>query len=526
MTNRWPIIIISLLFLVKALLFSFYLTPLWDIPDEFAHFAYVRDIAQGRGIPLLGESEIQADIIAHVTNGVNTHSRQNWIAQHPPIYHLIAAIPLRIGLCLTEDQEILFRLPRIISAISSFLALLVVYRLLTLVGLKNVYAVAITTCLGVLPMFTHMSSGTNHDTTLLLFSTLATYFWVKYIFYKNFYDAYWCALWLALASTTKMTALVVLVPMVTVIWLEMEGNLKLRLLNAVNIGIIALSLPSLWLLRNFIYFGNPFYNATTDSPDYLEVPLDDSLWQYLSDNPVINEFVKNYIGLIGWGGTAGGRLYWFQVTGLPQSIFSVFIFLAILAILAYLVYSIFNKVITRSNSINYNKHILKYASIISLVSHFSINNLPRQFLIYSSISLGAVLGISFLQITNSPTDFFGQLRIATVALMIFSFPISIVALCFQTSTHQRLIIYSCLTFLFFSTILLIEIYEIYLKSGAVKATHGRFYYVVLPIMLASFGIAIDKLNFPKTFMVVSAIILTLSELQIFLAQVIPFYNLI
>jgi len=231
MIKRWAIIIISLLFLVKALLFSFHITPLWDIPDEIGHFAYARDIAQGRGIPLLGESEIQGDIIAHLTDGVYREARENWIAQHPPVYHLFAAIPLRIGLWLTDNQEILFRLPRVISAISSTLALLVVYRLLTLVNLRNTYAVAITACLAVLPMLTHLSSGTNHDTTLLLFSALATYFWVRYILNKRLQDAYWCALWLAVATTTKLTALVILIPMVTVIWFEMEGRIKQRLLN-------------------------------------------------------------------------------------------------------------------------------------------------------------------------------------------------------------------------------------------------------------------------------------------------------
>jgi len=279
MTNRRAIIIISLLFLVKALLFSFYLTPLWDIPDEFGHFAYARDIAEGRGIPLLGEAEIQHDIVAHVTNGGDQWSLPNLIAQHPPIYHLIAAIPLRIGLWLADNQEILFRLPRVISAISSFLVLLAVYRLLTLVGLRNAYAVAITACLAVLPMFTHLSSGTNHDTMLLLFSTLAAYFWVKYILDKTLQDAYWCGLWLALATATKMTALVVLIPMVTVIWLEMEGDFKRRFLNGIKVGAIALSIPSIWLVRNFIHFGNPVYNATTESPYFLEVPLDDSLWE-------------------------------------------------------------------------------------------------------------------------------------------------------------------------------------------------------------------------------------------------------
>jgi len=54
---------IALLFFLKAIVLAFWITPLWDIPDEFAHFAYARDIALGKGIPLLGEAKIDADIL-------------------------------------------------------------------------------------------------------------------------------------------------------------------------------------------------------------------------------------------------------------------------------------------------------------------------------------------------------------------------------------------------------------------------------------------------------------------------------
>jgi len=102
-------VLISLLFAMKAFYLAFWVTPLWDIPDETGHLAYVRDIAEGRGIPLLGTAKIDADIMRHVTKNPNAKPVLNWIAQHPPIYHIISAVPYKIGNYYTSlDSHVSF----------------------------------------------------------------------------------------------------------------------------------------------------------------------------------------------------------------------------------------------------------------------------------------------------------------------------------------------------------------------------------------------------------------------------------
>ena len=57
------------LFLVKALVLAFWVTPLWDVPDETGHYAIVADLSEGRGLPLQGKSAIPSDVVSDWTRG-------------------------------------------------------------------------------------------------------------------------------------------------------------------------------------------------------------------------------------------------------------------------------------------------------------------------------------------------------------------------------------------------------------------------------------------------------------------------
>ena len=108
-----PILLISLLFFIKALYLAFCVIPFSAVPDEIGHFAYVQDIAYGKGIPVLsapitGKSVIGKDIMGYIEKTTNTQPAYNWIAQHPPVYYILAAIPLKFGSLLTNDRDILF----------------------------------------------------------------------------------------------------------------------------------------------------------------------------------------------------------------------------------------------------------------------------------------------------------------------------------------------------------------------------------------------------------------------------------
>ena len=141
---------IAIVFTAKALYLSFCVTPLWSIPDENGHLAYVYDIAEGRGIPLLGKGKVDSTIMSSRKGTAEARPAINHIAQHPPLYYIFASIPLKIGQQITKDKETLFKLPRIVSAISGGLTLYVIFLTIQLIGLdayrSTLQAVVYTLC--------------------------------------------------------------------------------------------------------------------------------------------------------------------------------------------------------------------------------------------------------------------------------------------------------------------------------------------------------------------------------------------
>jgi hypothetical protein len=58
----WQILVLAALFTLQSLYLAFFLTPPGDVPDETGHYSYVREIADGKIFPLLGESYMAPDL--------------------------------------------------------------------------------------------------------------------------------------------------------------------------------------------------------------------------------------------------------------------------------------------------------------------------------------------------------------------------------------------------------------------------------------------------------------------------------
>src|SRR5215470_15276596 len=110
---RRAMVLVAALFLAKAALLALFVTPLWDVPDEVGHYAVIADLADGKGLPLPGRSVLPPDIVADWAGGrtLSTEERWNWVAQHPPLYHLIAVPFLAAGRALTSDPHRRYRSP-------------------------------------------------------------------------------------------------------------------------------------------------------------------------------------------------------------------------------------------------------------------------------------------------------------------------------------------------------------------------------------------------------------------------------
>ncbi|WP_172656940.1 glycosyltransferase family 39 protein [Collimonas arenae] len=506
------------------------MTPFSAVPDEIGHYAYVQDIAYGKGIPVLsspavGKSLIGADIMGYVEKNTDAKPAYNWIAQHPPIYYALAAIPLKIGSWFTSDQELLLRLPRIVSALSGALLLLVLFQTFKVVGLDTPRANGLAAAIGFIPMVSHLSSGTTHDIPLFLFCALATYFFARHIVERQIKDAYWCATWLAIASGTKMmTPWVLLAPMIFFLIFELSTPNKIK--HVLGISLTAFSIPIIWMVRNLVYFGNPLYTSGTERKPGLDVALNLSFLDFIHSQPAISQTINWFYGMFVYLGAGRENVLlqydlvprhlnfiWFAVRGFPYRGFLDILFFLLNIFLIYilkLLWKIFKKnpkktedtsLIYYINSRLQEHHYRKPLSIISVIVA-----------VYFSIYVGSAnfTNLSFLVLFSV---------VASIFLGTLSLPLSFLS----TDKIDRVALYGFFINLFFSIIFLYHIYGAYLIEGQLRATQGRYFYPVIPLLLLSAAVAFIRLRVPVIVLNIIVTILACAELSTYILQVIPFY---
>jgi hypothetical protein len=530
--NYYPIsiLLISLLFLIKTLYLSFFITPFSGIPDEIGHFAYVQDIANGKGIPVLSissdnKSVIGADIMGYIENTTNARPAYNWIAQHPPIYYFIAAIPLKIGNWLTNDINILYRLPRIVSSLSGALLLLVLFSTFRTAGLDSSRATTIAAAVGFIPMISHLSSGTNHDISLFLFCALATYFFTRYIIHRQIRDCYWSAVWLAVAAGTKiMTPWALLAPMIFIFTLEISEPKRFK--HILKLSLISTSTIMAWMVRNTIYFGNPLYTSGTDRKPGLDVPLQQNFLDFIQTQSVFDRTIQWFYGMFGHLGP-GSEDFFLEYDKFPRHIkfsiiaangFSYSSFLLLLSITAcictiYISILLWNIYHEKSKQFKNN-------SLISWINA-CLNKDYYKFPLLAIFFLTAIFFAAFLMLTGATSLNF--ISFLPVSISIFLGISAIPMIFYTTDNVDRIALYGFIITLFFGSIFLYHIYSGFLIDGSVPALQGRYFYPIIPLATLSVSIALSRLKVSRILINSAVVFLACSELYVFINQVIPFY---
>jgi hypothetical protein len=502
------------LFTLKALVLALWIVPLWDVPDEIGHFSYARDIGAGKGIVPLGQAMIEADIMSSV-RGQPTGAVANWIVQHPPLYYAVAGAAWKVATLVTNDPNWLFKVPRIVSVLSGVLALLFIFRTVSLFRLDDRVSLAITIGFASIPMFSWLSAGTNHDTTVAFLGIASTYYFVRLIQDRTLVDAYLAVFFMSLTAFTKMTALVVLVPMLALIFFEMIGERKL-FKRATLLAVTALAVPSIWFIRNLIVYGNAFADSTNTivSFRFQDDPLKEPFTAFLQAEPVIEHFFINFFGLIGWIGKGAGEVAWFQIGAPYLTVYKAVVVSALFLSCVWFV-----------------KSIVRYSSDLTVSSRspFTVialhRNLPRKSL-FALVAIPVISGmcasVLFLWSVNGPARS-GSITFS-VMLMVFLFIASTVIFTAPIPEKYRPIFYSVLLFGFFSCVLGWQIYKLYLLDGRMRATHGRYFYPLLGTIVISFvvpatlllGRTAERLALP------TALTLCFVEAAFFFNKVVPY----
>ena len=482
--------VVAILFLVKAATLALFVTPLWDVPDETGHYAIVADIADGKGLPLPGRSVLPPDVVADWARGkvLSTPERWNWVAQHPPLYHVLAVPFLAAARALTPDPHWRYRAPRLLSALSGALALLVLFAVFRQASGDAVFALAAASAISFLPMFSHMSSGTNHDVFLALLCGLAALFWVRLSRSGRFPDGLKMGVALAAAGATKLSALAVAAVLLAICWKWLGSRGGWRAAQWLAIAAVSVSLPALWALRHILLLGNARLHPVSREP------FDPgSFLSYLRNDPVVDHTFKNFVGLIGWTARGAGRVEWFQISGIFLAIYVA----AALAAAAGAAVWLWRTDRSRGRLAGRTAAAFVFLfCVFWLFSRADGSELPKR-LLYSLLAAAPLLALPRL-------------------------------LSRESGSAEMLPAASQAVFLVFAAVYLVNSWEAYEIYGRMRATNGRYFFAVLPWIGLAFALPASRLvragKARNASLLVLAAALFVNETLFFLLRVIPFYR--
>jgi len=479
----------ALLFLVKAILLALFVTPLWDVPDETGHYAIVADLADGRGLPLPGKSVLPPDIVADWGRGRNLAPEEtwNWVAQHPPLYHLLAVPFLGAVRAVTTDSHWRYRAPRLLSAVSGAVALLLFFAVFWEASGDSIFAFAAASAIGFLPMYSHMSSGTSHDVLLALLCGAAALFWVRLARSGLFSDGAKMGVALSLAGVTKLSALVVIAALLLLSWRLLASPGGKRLAQWLGIAAISLSLPGLWALRHWLLLGNARLHPISRTPFSLK-----GLLGYLHDYPVVDHTFKNFVGLIGWTGSGAGNVRWFQISG-PYLALYVAVALA--------------------------------ATSLAAIWFWKTDPSGGRWIGRCAAAIAFLFGILWLFAGADGSEPFKRVLYALLLA------VPLLALPRLFSSEERADLFPSMSqaiFLLFGVAYLVNSWEGYEIYHAMRATNGRYFFAVLPWIGLGFVLPAIRLFRPSRgrnlVLLGSLALLFLDETAFFLLRVLPFYR--
>ncbi|HEX5737618.1 MAG TPA: glycosyltransferase family 39 protein [Hydrogenophaga sp.] len=517
---RWSWLL-ALLFVLKALYMGFYVTPPGDIPDESGHYAYARDIARGDIFPIMSKAMIPNNLWFD-TGEPQGYLRDNYITQHPPLYYVIAAIPLKITQLFTSDRWFQIRATRTVSAVSLGVLFLALFWTLVDAGISRERSLLLASTLGFIPMVSHLASGITNDIFLFMLCALATRHLVRFVKTQNIRDAYLCAVWLTLAGGTKMTAWVLIAGFVGIMVYELQRPLKSWLVHAAGLTLTALVLPIWWMARNFVHFGNPLkvnlLNIPPKAPDY-------TLLEYVQNQPFFDWMLVHFYGLIGFSGycqtpelrhlCAGVRVT--RISSQPYE-FMVMVLLTITVLFlahTFLRYRQLAKPVVTA---------LPARSLQQWVANLFKGAAFRTWLLGGLLVAGVgPFLVAELHLYHEPgwvAELARTMMVAAALLGVLGLGVVLL----DADPDERLMYYAMVLFLGFGLLILIQGHKAYVLLAELRGVQGRYFYPFLPLMLAAMALLLQRFRVPTVVYLWVVLAMAWGELHAYVTQVIPFFE--
>jgi hypothetical protein len=484
---------VALLFFLEAGALALFVTPLWDVPDEIVHYATIADIASGRGIPRPGESVVPPEAVARWNPRLAGRPVFNWAAIHPPGYHALAAPFYLAARAATPDFERQIRLTRLFSALCGAAALVVLFLVMREAGADESVALFAAAALGLVPMYAHMASGLNHDILCALAGAAAALFWMRFLRTRSLPHALATALSLAAAGAVKATAVPLALALLVLLPVHLEGSWRRRLARTAALAAVALSTTALWAVWRGKVPGTDA-NPAVGAPG---AATPSNLLRTLRETPLLDHTFKNFFGLIGWTGTGGGEVRWFQISGAYLGVYLAGAALAA-ALTALWVYRRDFAAAAPPDAASRASWLLAAAIFVAVLAGLGPGSPTAWPKLAVYAFLLAVLGLAPLRVwrrRGAPEDavFTSQFAVAAFTA----------AYLFHVSRNA-------------------------IETGEVRGTHGRYFFVVLGFLLPAFVLpaagAVSGRSARNRALLLAALVLVADAAAFFALRVLPFYR--
>jgi 4-amino-4-deoxy-L-arabinose transferase-like glycosyltransferase len=372
------------------------LTPTWQVPDEPAHYNYVRALAEGRGFPVMEPGDYDQDLLDQLRDqgfppelSVEPLEYED---HQPPLYYLLATpVYLLFGGAV---------LPlRLLSVLVGAVLLVVAFRTVSAIfPARPELALMAAALIAFIPQHVAMTAGVNNDalTELVVGGTL----WALAVYVGGGGDRPWpVGLLLAAALLTKVTAyMVVGVAVVAAVirWRRERRTWRWAVGQLGWVLIPALLASAPWFIRNGRTYG-------------WRDPLGG-----IRHNTVVEGQLRSseHLALHGWGGLLSqmarttfqsfwGQFGWMGVV-LPARIYQALALLSLLVIVGFL-WWLFTRRRPRLAPAQRASLILLFVSSLFTMLEFLVYNLTfvqhqGRYLFPALIPIGtaAALGLSTL----------------------------------------------------------------------------------------------------------------------------------
>lgn len=254
MRRHWPTFVI-LAYLLIGTLYAVY-TPRWQIPDEPAHYNYIRALAEGEGFPIMEPGDYNQAYLGQLTAEhfpptlpVDSLEYED---HQPPLYYLLAVPIFWLG------GGALLPLRLFSLALSACGVLLIVYLARELFPGNAALAALSAGLVAFIPQFMAMMTGVNNDALTLALLWLWLWLALRYLRGATSPLALSAVLGaLLLTKTTGYTAVPLAALALALRWRGERWPLAHLIREAALLFGPALALGALWWGRDIAVYGWP-----------------------------------------------------------------------------------------------------------------------------------------------------------------------------------------------------------------------------------------------------------------------------